>query len=655
MAYAQEVVVVDQTGNDFQNYWYVGTWGKQITMDDNGKVHIAYCKTFCTETDTGYQVMYANVTDGIHLPVPSQQPADPIQPGVIYIGGGKGTPVYLYYGVGSRMYAYGPDMHEQAIAKVSEDGNSIVPLGIQEDQAYYAAAHYSNPIAMVVDEVGGFVHCLFTTPSGWEVCYFNFDGTNFGEVYNLTWSYPDNDVPGRNMPGYYHVNQTKGADIAISPDGMEVTIATLHPSQQVFLHKGKAGGELWSDDWMAGMEDGSIVALFDADTTKNQSLTNIPNDDPKPYTEVQVVYDPDNNLHVVYDATYYDVYVDTSDWWGNGLIDWWTNTYWAMAGNTEAVFFDGIEHPKPQLRYWNSTMPVEVASTTNHVLIAECAYPAAGERYAWYNYNTPDSGIATWGEYLNDGPIGNIELIVNKEQQGDEPKLVCLWEEMQGEVFEFADAQWSFSNPYYAYRQDIKVAVSDDGTAWSTPYNITNSPERDETAVSAYNDVVDNKVHMMYFDDELPGRDRIVVYCDDYEQNYYLYTKHQGGSVPIRHPNLEQVNVVYREFDLTTVTGVKETPTAHPVEFSLEQNYPNPFNPSTLIKYSVPAGNVKLEIYNVLGQKIKTLVDKSVVAGSYNAIWDGTDYAQNQVSSGLYFYKLQTDAGVKMNKMLFQK
>ncbi len=651
--FAQNPVVVDQTGNDCQNYWYVGTWGSQITLDDAGKIHIAYCKTWCTTSDTGYQVMYANVTDGLKLEIPSQEPDKPIQPGLVYIGGGKnGTPVYLYYGVGNRMYGYGPAMHLQAMAKVSADGKTIEPLGIQQDKNYYHDPHYANPIAMEVDEVNGIAHCILSNPGGDAIGYWNFDGTNFGEIYQMYFVDAANSVPGKDVPGHLRRNATKGADLAISGDGQKVAVAGLHPFSNIDITIGTFGGEVWPENYKDGIDDGTFILLFD--TTNSAKGTNIPNNDPKPYTDLQVAYDGDV-LHLVYEATYMDVYVDTSNWIGKGLVDSWTNSYSAIAGDTMAVFYDGSEHPKPQLRHWNSTMPTLATTSTGHLLVAESAYPMAGEKYLWYNFGVADSGIATWGDYLNDGPISNFDLVVNKDAKEDEPKLVCVWEEMQGEVLPLVDAQWSFANPYYAYRQDIKVAVCKDGTSWSAPYNVTATPDKDETTVSAYNDVVDNTIHIMYYEDGFPGRDRILVFADDYTDKFHSYTGHQGFGLPIRKPDAEQVNVVYRSFDLAKMTGVNSNPVGIPQEFSLDQNYPNPFNPTTLIHFTAPTGKVALNIYNVLGQKVKTLMNQAVAAGSYDATWDGTDFSGNLVGNGVYFYKLETESGTKMRKMLLQK
>ena len=89
-----------------------------------------------------------------------------------------------------------------------------------------------------------------------------------------------------------------------------------------------------------------------------------------------------------------------------------------------------------------------------------------------------------------------------------------------------------------------------------------------------------------------------------------------------------------------------------PVEYALEQNYPNPFNPSTVIEFSLPenVGNVKLSIYNMLGEKVAELVNTALVAGKYSYTWN----AQN-VATGMYIYELRTDNFVSVKKMLLLK
>ncbi len=78
-----------------------------------------------------------------------------------------------------------------------------------------------------------------------------------------------------------------------------------------------------------------------------------------------------------------------------------------------------------------------------------------------------------------------------------------------------------------------------------------------------------------------------------------------------------------------------------PVTFILGQNYPNPFNPSTIIEFSLPQSeNVNITIFNILGQKVTTLVDEAQAAGNYSVTWDGHDSDGSEVSSGVYFYRM---------------
>ncbi len=91
-------------------------------------------------------------------------------------------------------------------------------------------------------------------------------------------------------------------------------------------------------------------------------------------------------------------------------------------------------------------------------------------------------------------------------------------------------------------------------------------------------------------------------------------------------------------------------------EFQLSQNYPNPFNPVTTIEYAIRnSAPVKLTIYNVLGQKVSTLVNSSKATGNYSVKWHGMNDAGQTVANGVYFYKLQVGDQSVMKKMMFLK
>ncbi len=107
-------------------------------------------------------------------------------------------------------------------------------------------------------------------------------------------------------------------------------------------------------------------------------------------------------------------------------------------------------------------------------------------------------------------------------------------------------------------------------------------------------------------------------------------------------------------FELNTeTTSVGPEPDIQPGTFALYNNYPNPFNPETRIAYDLGKGSaVTLEIFNMLGQKVRTLANGRKAAGSHEVIWDGADNAGQQVSSGIYFYRLEAGDFVDTKRML---
>jgi hypothetical protein len=99
-----------------------------------------------------------------------------------------------------------------------------------------------------------------------------------------------------------------------------------------------------------------------------------------------------------------------------------------------------------------------------------------------------------------------------------------------------------------------------------------------------------------------------------------------------------------------------------PTAYSLEQNYPNPFNPSTVIEFSLPedVANVKLSIYNALGEKVAELVNTSLTAGKYQYQWNASNVATGMsarggYASGVYIYEIRTEKFNAIKKMVLLK
>jgi hypothetical protein len=99
--------------------------------------------------------------------------------------------------------------------------------------------------------------------------------------------------------------------------------------------------------------------------------------------------------------------------------------------------------------------------------------------------------------------------------------------------------------------------------------------------------------------------------------------------------------------DSATVGIIDQEPRV-PDRFALLQNYPNPFNATTVIRYNLPSeSNVSIEIYDILGRKLQTLVDDKQPAGYHQAVWNA-----NSRSSGIYFYRIQAGEHSETRKML---
>jgi hypothetical protein len=93
-----------------------------------------------------------------------------------------------------------------------------------------------------------------------------------------------------------------------------------------------------------------------------------------------------------------------------------------------------------------------------------------------------------------------------------------------------------------------------------------------------------------------------------------------------------------------------------PGSFALGQNYPNPFNPSTNINYWLPQkAHVEIDIFNILGRKVTTLVNEDRPVGAHTAEWNGTDGSGGRVSTGIYFYRIKAGDFVESKKMLLLK
>ncbi len=167
----------------------------------------------------------------------------------------------------------------------------------------------------------------------------------------------------------------------------------------------------------------------------------------------------------------------------------------------------------------------------------------------------------------------------------------------------------------------------------------------------------DTVAYWVYFDGNLAGGGPVYDYTHDVggrihqpftPGTYGLFSFEQGASLPGYFDN-----VVVEQLSGTSIGG-DTAPLAD--GFSLEQNYPNPFNPSTRISFFLPeAADVHLAVYNSLGQKVQTLLQKNLSAGEHQAVWNGKTDLGSDAPAGIYFYQINAGKFQATRKMLLVK
>ncbi len=141
---------------------------------------------------------------------------------------------------------------------------------------------------------------------------------------------------------------------------------------------------------------------------------------------------------------------------------------------------------------------------------------------------------------------------------------------------------------------------------------------------------------------ELPdGADYILIAKDDFGESAE-YKMRNGQSLSV-------INPIFTTFILVQMDPVPE-------QFFIHQNFPNPFNPSTTISYSIPKPVfVEISVYNGLGQLVKKLVSETMEPGQHQIIWNGKDQEEDNVSSGVYYYRISAGSHKTTKKMVFLK
>ena len=218
----------------------------------------------------------------------------------------------------------------------------------------------------------------------------------------------------------------------------------------------------------------------------------------------------------------------------------------------------------------------------------------------------------------------------------EEPDSPVMWYAgYEGSAF-----TWSEDTMYY-YPQDVDIYMmksTDFGGTWTDLENVTNTPggiypdKHLEVGIHIANTGTDDDVALFF---QMP---------DFYTETYPPSTGYEDFM------NRVYVGIYSNDAEGEGTVG-NDIEQLGPTKFTLQQNYPNPFNPVTQIKYDLDrAGDVALDLFDIRGAKIKTLVNEYHSAGSHQFTFDGSEFA-----SGVYFYSMTANGLSKTRKLVLMK
>ncbi len=239
----------------------------------------------------------------------------------------------------------------------------------------------------------------------------------------------------------------------------------------------------------------------------------------------------------------------------------------------------------------------------------------------------------------------NTEDLINENYHRiiqDGPRIVALFQgSLRARLYnEFGDDEYQV----WANVPETYIMISNDyGAIWSDPICL-------------------NSIETPEFDGLIPVYWYLADHLEDLGNNWFrihlaFYSQNDYGSYIIGNGPNTGGNVMYTSLDID-FSGL-DSDQNHIISGKttvLKQNYPNPFNPETIIEFFLSDNTkTRLDIYNVKGQRVKTLLDDYLRAGSHSLVWKGKDERGRNMPSGIYFYRLTTKKDILTNKMLLLK
>ncbi len=305
---------------------------------------------------------------------------------------------------------------------------------------------------------------------------------------------------------------------------------------------------------------------------------------------------------------------------GGGIYRDITNSNPILGGSSATT--NNIYHNSPDNYYNNDASTVE--ATYNY----------------WGNFTSDEIEATLAGNtnYINFEPVATTPFEVERYATPNTDKLyfaelTLTINSLTGEgninVSSYVDS--SYQKPIYEVEKYWNISIDGTITAFS------------------------GELTLHYIDEEVLAGIEEELHCFNWNNGYFdTIVNASENTLTCTINNLSQLAGIWV---MATTTSVEEEQSTNVItNYTLHQNYPNPFNPSTVIKYQLPStSNAQLNIYNVKGQLVKTLVNETQNAGYYNITWDGKDNDNREVASGLYIYRITAGDYMETKRMLLMK
>jgi len=345
-------------------------------------------------------------------------------------------------------------------------------------------------------------------------------------------------------------------------------------------------------------------------------------------------------------------------------------TYYA-GGNLIGEKFVAVDQTAADMD-WHEVKDAILLASDPEEVYAEIMVGKDATGTVWFDnvsgsFNGSAATPVGWLNWSSGGDIGFADVVPDTAHTGDYSVLLEEKDALGDEMVFYSEPVAAVAGEWYMISVWMKSEEIDTAAGWHAT-NITPAYDKNRMGINFFfhKAPIDDAWDLVggdqfFYIDQTPGKEnedwtlyKVIAQAPEEAAGVSMRARFNSavvGKVWYDDFSVQKVNMVISAIEPAT-NNLALTPS----EFELGNNYPNPFNPETIFEYRVPvSGRVHIAIFNVLGQKVRTLVDQDQVAGVHHVMWDGKDNAGNRLATGMYFYQLRGDNALITKKMTMIK